>query len=567
MAKVKNIRRFVWFSMIITVIISGIPVWAEVSGPWNVLQEPGVLADGKELNTEALQQAIDKASSSGGGTLIFPAGIYLTGTLHLKNNVTLHLEPGAVLLGSPEIKDYPPIQVPFPTMNDPFYRHTLLYAENVSNVAITGRGVIDGQGGAPGFLRRSTKAPDRYMNRPSIIRFVNCNGVLLRDVRVKDAGFWVTHFLACDDVVIDGVNVESRTANYNNDGFDIDCCDNVRVSNCHINSQDDAICLKSTGQRVCRNVVISNCVLSSNCSGIRFGCEAFGGFEDIVISNITLNNVGASAIQLQVFDGGTLDRVILSGITMRDVNQGIFINVGHELYPIGIAESDLPLKHPDAIGKVRNIILRDILAEGVGHCLRQNVGGAENPSENKLACLICGMPESHLENITLDNIRMRFAGKGTAEDSAVDLSAVKTGFNAGSMGMTPAYGFYCRHVDNLLMRDIEVSYENDDLRPALFLEQCATVDLFNVNGIVHPSAGAFLRLRNINGAFIHGCRPKAMHAFLLAEGADSGEISLVGNDFRKVAAPITVAPGVPDGALTMTQCEWLPLNATDIERN
>lgn len=534
--------------------------WANSQGQWNVLREHGVRGDGNSLNTNALQQAIDKVSESGGGTLIFPAGTYLTGTLWLKNNVTLHLEPGAVLLGSPEIMDYPEIQVPFPTMNNPFYRHTLLYAEGVNNIAITGQGVIDGQGDARGFKRRSTKAPERYMNRPSVIRFVNCGGVLLRDVGVKDAGFWVTHFLACDDVVIDGVNVDSRTANYNNDGFDIDCCSNVRVSNCHINSQDDAICLKSTGQRVCRNVIISNCVLSSNCSGIRFGCEAFGGFEDIVISNITLNNVGASAIQLQVFDGGVLDRVILSGITMRDVNQGIFINVGHEMYPIGIAKEDLPLKHPETIGKVRNIVLRDILAEGVGRCRRQDVGGGGNMSENKLACLITGMPESHLENITLDNIRMRCVGKGTAEDAASDLSGVKTGFNAGSMGMTPAYGFYCRHVDNLRLRDIDISYENDDLRPGLFLEHCATVDVFNADGKVHPSVTAFMRMRNVSGAFVHGCRPKDMHVFLSVEGPDTSDISLAGNDFRKVPSPVIAAPDVPGDTVTLAHSEWIPIN-------
>lgn len=525
-----------------------------------VLKEKGVVADGTTLNTEALQRTIDGLSESGGGTLIFPSGTYLTGTLRLKDNVTLHLEQGAVLLGSPEIKDYPPVDVPFPTMNDPFYRQALVYAENARNIGITGTGAIDGQGDAKDFERTSTKAPERYMNRPSILRFVNCTGVRLRDVRIRDAGFWVSHFLACDDVVIDGVNIESRTANYNNDGIDIDCCSNVRVSNCSINSQDDAICLKSTGQRVCRNVVITNCVISSNCSGIRFGCEALGGFEDIVISNITLNDIGASAIQLQVFDGGVMDRVSLSGITMRNVNQGIFVNVGHEMYPIGIPEADLPVRRVETMGKVKNIILRDIQADGVGRCQRRDVGGGEHLSENNLACLISGMPESHIENISLEHIRMRFVGKGTAEDAASDLSAVKNGFNAGSMGMTPAYGFYCRNVNNLRMRDIEVSFENDDLRPALFLEQCADVDLFNVTGAVHPSAKAFLRLRNAGEVFLHGCRPPEQHVFMSVEGADTSGIALSGNDFRKIPQPVIVAADVPADVVTMERQEWIPVN-------
>lgn len=538
-------------------LLYSVPAWTDMPGQQTVLLQEGVKADGKTLCTDALQRTIDQLSASGGGTLVFPAGTYLTGTLRLKDHITLHLEPGAVLLGSPELKDYPETDVPFPTMNNLFYRHALLYAEGAVNIGITGSGIIDGQGDARGFKRRSSKAPERYMNRPSILRFVNCTGVRMRDVQLKDAGFWVTHFLACDDVVLDGITIESRTANYNNDGIDIDCCSNVRVSNCHIDSQDDAICLKSTGQRVCRNVVITNCVISSNCSGIRFGCEAFGGFEDIVISNITMNNIGASAIQLQTFDGGILNRVSLSGITMHNVNQAIFINVGHEMYPIGVAEADLPFKHPETIGKVRNIILRDIQADGVGRCARREVGGKERVAENKYACIISGMPESRLENITLEAIRLRCVGKGTAEDAASDLADVPNGFNSNSMGMTPAYGIYCRNVDNLRLRDLDVSYEHDDLRPALMLEQCADVDVFNVDGRAHAAAVAFLRLRNVRDAFLHGCHPTELHAFLSVEGTDTDDIRLAGNDFRTMTSPVILAPEVPPEAVSMERQDWI----------
>ena len=212
------------------------------------------------------------------------------------------------------------------------------------------------------------------------------------------------------------------------------------------------------------------------------------------------------------------------------------------------------------MGKVRNIILRDILAEGVGRCHRKAVGGEEELGENKLACLISGMPESHLENISLENIRMRFVGKGTAEDAASDLSSVKNGFNAGSMGMTPAYGFYCRNVDGLRMRDVTVSFENDDLRPALFLEQCAEVDLFNVTGVVHPSAKAFVRLRNVKEVFLHGCRPNGQHAFLSVEGAETSDVSLIGNDLRKIPQAVIVAPEVPAEAVTVERQDWIPVN-------
>ena len=518
-------------------------------GPAKPAPAAALVGDGTTLNTEVIQQSIDGLSAGGGGTLVFPAGTYLTGTIRLKDNVTLHLQAGATLLGSPHLKDYPETQVPFPTMNDAFYRHNLVYAEGARNIAITGEGRIDGQGGAEEFKRRTTEAPARYMNRPSIIRFVNCAGVRVRDVRIENAGFWVTHFLACDDVVIDGVTIESRTANYNNDGIDIDCCAGVRVSNCSINSQDDAICLKSTGNRVCRDVTVTNCVLSSNCSGIRFGCECLGGFEDIVISNIVMHEVGGSGIQLQVFDGGTMDRVTISGVTMRNVAQGIFVNVGHQLYTIGIPEEKLPVKRPETMGKVRNILLRDIQADGVGRFRGAGVGGDEHAEERKIACIISGMPESHIENVSLENVRMRFVGRGTGEDAQSSLSTAKNGFNAGSMGMTPAYAFYCRNVDNLRMRDVEVSFINPDKRPAFFVERCAKLEFSGMNGMVDPAAKAFLRLRSVADVFLHGNRPDEMSTFLLLEGADSNGVTLAGNDLHRVQRPVVAASGVPRGAL------------------
>ena len=484
-------------------------------------RDAGILGDGKTLETAAIQKAIDGLSASGGGTLYFPPGAYLTGTLRLRDNATLHLEAGAVILGSDDLADYPPVTVPFPTMNDAFYRHALIYAEDARNIAITGRGRIDGQGGAEGLRRKSTKAPERYMNRPSVIRFVNCAGVLLRDARIQNAGFWVTHLLACDDVVVDGVRVESRTANYNNDGIDVDCCSNVRISNCFIDSQDDALCLKSTGDRVCRNVTVTNCVFTSSCSGIRFGCEAVGGFEDITISNCVIYDTRATAIQLQVFDGGVMDRVVISGVTMRNVGQAILVNLGHEMYHIGIDEAELPVRRGAEPGAVRNIILRDILAEGVGRYRGASVGGEVTEMERRHGCIISGMPGHPIENLTLENIRMRFAGKGTAEDAANDLSQVKNGFNGDSMGVTPSYGFYCRNVRNLRMRDVETGYENEDVRPAVMVELAEKVDISGLGGMVHPSARGLLVLKNTRDALIQAA-PSGVDNYLHAEDGVTG---------------------------------------------
>lgn len=471
----------------------------KADGWFNVI-EHGVRGDGSVIETAEIQAVIDLCSERGGGTVLFPARTYLTGTLRIKDNVTLHLDSGAVILGSTDIKDYPEVEVSCPSMESAFFRHALVFADGAHNIGIEGQGRINGQGGSEGLKRQTKEAPGRYMNRPSAIRFVNCSGVRLRDVHIQDAGFWVNHFLGCDDVVIDGVNVESRTSNYNNDGFDIDSCSNVRMSNCYVNSVDDAICLKATAERPCRNVNITNCVLTSHCSGIRLGCEVIGGFQDIVISNVTIFDTYQSAIQIQSFDGGSMERISISGVTLHNVGHAIFVDVGLQLYKLGLTDEQMPAKRGTTMGAVRDIILRDIQGDGIGHYRGRGVGGAESVAERKLACIIAGMPESAIENLTLENVRLRFAGGGTLEDAKNDLSEVKTSFNCDNMGITPAYGLYCRNVKNLRLRDIDLSYETDDFRPAIVIEKAERVDLFGLQGMAHPDSGGFLKLRNVTGA-------------------------------------------------------------------
>ena len=482
---------------VLAMVLCMVSVSAIAEG-WANVKEHGVSGDGKTIETAAIQAVIDACSASGGGTVLFPAGTYLTGTLRIKDNVVLRLESGSVILGSTDLKDYPEVEVSCPSIESAFFRHALVFADGAHNIGIEGQGRIDGQGGSEGLKRKTTEAPGRYMNRPSATRFVNCSGVRMRDVRIENAGFWVNHFLGCDDVVIDGVTVESRTSNYNNDGFDIDSCSNVRMSNCYVNSVDDAICLKATAERPCRNVNITNCVLTSHCSGIRLGCEVIGGFQDIVISNVTIFDTYQSAIQIQSFDGGSIERVSISGVTLHNVGHAIFVDVGLQLYKLGLTDEQMPAKRGTTMGVVRNITLRDIQGDGIGHYRGRGVGGVESVAERKLACIIAGMPESAIENLTLENIRLRFAGGGTLEDAKNDLSEAKTGFNCDNMGITPAYGLYCRNVKNLRLRDIDLSYETDDLRPAIYIEKAERVDMFDLQGMAHPNSSGFMKLRNVN---------------------------------------------------------------------
>lgn len=515
------------------------------------LGQAGAHGDGVTLNTAIIQRAIDACSAGGGGTVRLPAGRYLTGTIRLKDHVTLHLDANAVLLGSTDLKDYPSIQVPFPTVNDAFFRHALVYAEGARHIAIEGQGCIDGQGASEGLKRRSDKAPERYMNRPSVVRFVECTGVRLSGIEIRDSAFWVTHLLACTDAVIDGVKVESRTANYNNDGFDIDCCENVRIANCSVNSEDDALCLKAGGDRPCRNIAVTNCLFSSHCSGIRFGCEAVGTFSDITISNCVIYDTRATALQLQTFDGGNLERVCISGIAMRNVGQALLLNVGYQLYTIGIPESELPVKRKGAPGHARDIIIRDIQADGVGRCNQPGPGGTPAPIERKLPCVVSGMPESPIEGLSLENIRLRMVGGGTAEEAATDLSAVPNKFNGDGMGVPPAYAFYARHVKNLRLRDFDVAYEKADLRPAFRLEQSSGIDASGLRGMAHADASALVALRDVQDVTVHGCQPEPLDTFVFAEGAGTRNIQIAGNHLTSVKRPVVSGPGLGKGAVIL----------------
>ena len=266
-------------------------------------------------------------AEAGGGIVSFPAGTYLTGTLFLRSRITCHLEAGAILLGSTDLRDYPAQTPEFRSYTDVNYvDKSLLYAENLRDIAIVGRGTIDGQGEADAYRKKP------YKERPYLIRMIECQNVTVKDITLRDSPMWVQHYLACVNVNIDGITVHS-IVNQNNDGIDIDCCDRVRISNCDIVSGDDAIVLKSTAPRPCQRVTISNCTISSHCNALKCGTESTGGFKDITISNCTVYDTRLGGLALELVDGGILDRVSVSNITMTNTGGAIFIRLGNRVGP------------------------------------------------------------------------------------------------------------------------------------------------------------------------------------------------------------------------------------------
>jgi polygalacturonase len=477
----------------------------------------GATGGGRQPDTKALQAAIDACASSGGGVVYLPEGRYLCGTIFLKSNISLVLATGSLLLGSANQADYPSVQPGLRSYTDVYVHQSLLYGENLDHVAILGNGTIDGQG---------AYFPGAYRTRPYIIRLVNCTNVEVSGVHLKDSPMWVQHYLACSDVHLHGLTVRS-VCNANNDGIDIDACERVLISDCNIVSGDDSIVLKSTTDRPCRDVTVSNCVLSSRSNALKLGTESVGGFQNITFSNCAIYDTRLSGIALETVDGAILENVNVSGITMRNVKSAIFLRLGSRARPAYEGA------HQPGMGAFQNVLITNVQADGA----------------DKAGCAIGGLPGHPIEDVTLRDIRIGFAGGGTKQDASREaLEAAEAYPEYNMFGTLPAFGFYCRHVRGLRFDQVQVSRENPDDRPALV---CEDVDRLTVSGFESPNSDPLLVLRNVKRALLFGNRaPEGNRIYLRAEGSGTRNIQLTSNDLIGCEMPVERGPGLsPDAVL------------------
>lgn len=499
-----------------------------LSGPSTAAESPektaifdvrsfGAVGNGTHVDTRELQRTIEACAAAGGGTVRFPAGTYLTGTLVLKSNVALWLEPGAVLLGSTDLHDYPPRTPAFRSYTDVNYvERSLLYAEKAERVSIVGSGVIDGQGGAKAF--QVARGRDGYKQRPYLIRMIECEDVTLRDVTLRNSPMWVQHYLACDDLLIDGITVDS-TVNGNNDGIDIDCCRRVRIANCRIRSGDDAIVLKSTAPRACEQVVVTNCVLSSDCNAFKCGTESTGGFRDIAVSNCVIHDTRLAGIALESVDGGTLEGVSISNIRMARVRCGIFLRLGNRARPY--------LASGPGGGGGTHQLEPGMTAPGIGRFRNVHIAQVSGDGADAIGCAISGLPGHPIENVRLQGIRLEFAGGGTTANVQRQIPEAAAAYPEYAMfGRLPAYGFYARHVRNLVLDGVELVLASPEQRPALVCDDVEILELTGWRAAGSP-ATAEIVLRNVKDAWLYGFRPSPASAALVrVEGAASQDICL-----------------------------------------
>jgi len=303
----------------------------------------GILGDGQHVETAAIQRAIDALHAEGGGTLVFEPGIFLTGTLFLKSRVTLYLENGAVLKGSPDIADYSTETHYQRYDSESHMDRCLVFCEGQTDVAIKGEGTIHGNGEA--FV----KARNPSGQRPMLLRFLRSTDITLEGIALEEPAAWCTAFIECQGIAARGLRITSTT-NGNGDGLDFDSCQDVTVSDCRFRTSDDAICLQnSVPGTSCRDVTITNCVLTSRWAGIRIGLLSSGDFEDVTVSNCIFHDMQCSGLKIQSTEGGAIRNMLFQNLVMRNVPRPIFITLNH--FHIG---TDAPMT-PPRTGTIENL--------------------------------------------------------------------------------------------------------------------------------------------------------------------------------------------------------------------
>ena len=427
----------------------------------NVVKDFGADNTGLQLTTKQLQKAIDSCAKQGSAKLFFPAGTYLTGTLILKSGVHLEFEEGVKILGSTKEKDYPVLYPQYKSNTDRQVNKSLFYAEKADGISMTGKATIDFQGADSVYFNTGNNDP----RRPFGIRFISCKNIYINNLQLINSPQWMQHYLDCENVLLENLNVFNH-AHQNNDGIDIDGCRNVYVRDCHVDSDDDAICLKSNGPASCENVLVENCIVSSHCNALKLGTETTGGFKNIIYRNckvvpsatgthhINGNETTITAITLIITDGGRMENVWFDNIEAENCVTPIYVTLGNR-----------SRKYTDAapipgIGSIENVRLSNIKAKGAG----------------PISSSATGLNNSYrIKNISLENISVELAHAGNKGDSNVDMNKLfrekKSIYPSPHVwGNLPSCGFYFRYIDGIKLKNVNVVLRCKDPRRKIIFE-------------------------------------------------------------------------------------------------
>ena len=472
----------------------------------------GATGDGKTIDTPSINKAIEAAANAGGGTVLFPGGTYLCYSIHLKSHVTLYLEGGAQIVAADPLPSgssggydaaEPNQWEKYQDFGHNHWHNSLIWGEGLENVSILGPGLIWGKGLSKGY------GPGPKAEAPGVanksIALKNCRNVILRDFSILKGGHFGILATGVDNLTIDNLKIDT-----NRDGMDIDCCRNVRVSNCSVNSPwDDGICLKSSyalGEARSTDIVtITNCFVSGSfelgalldatykrfpadfkvprTGRIKFGTESNGGFRNITVSNCVFD--GCQGLALETVDGALLEDVSITNITMRDISSApIFLRLGSRMRgPEGVP-----------VGTLKRIIINGIVCSN---------------SASKICSIISGIPGHEVEDVKISDMYLQYKGGGTKEMAGLTPPEKENGYpEPGMFGPMPADGFYIRHAKNIEMNNVEIAVLKEDARPAFVLDDVQGADFFRIKA-PHPSGVPTFTLHNVEDFSIARSKPVA----------------------------------------------------------
>lgn len=392
--------------------------------------------------------------------MVLGPGSYRCGTLFLRDNVTLHLEAGAGILGSPRLEDYPAPETSFVDAVGDIRGRALILAERVKNVGLSGEGVIDGNGGA--FLQGSTG----HASRPFLVRLVHARGVRVSDLQLRGSAAWTVHLLDCEDALVEHVVIDSRV-NENNDGIDIDSSRRVTVRHCKIFTDDDAVCLKATRREPCEDVHVHDCELSTECGALKLGTESYGDMRRVRIHDIHIRYAATCAIKVLSSDGACIEDVDIRNVRADLTTGPIFVRLGARgrTYAKGDA--------PKPAGRIRGVRIAGFKAK---------VFQPEAPSlqhftkaliapEAFSAVFMTGVPERAVEDVTLSDCEIELVGGYQGDVAGLcppeDAAMYPEHFY---FGVLPAAGAYLRHVRGVKFERVRLSLQKPDVRPLVATE-------------------------------------------------------------------------------------------------
>ena len=488
------------------------------------IHDYGAKGDGQANDTTAIQAAIDACHKDKGGTVLVPAGVFVTGTIELKSNVTFHISAQGKILGSAVGSQYyPAAAIPTSgewTMGDG--NTGLIFAANAENITIEGNGTIDGQGAQFHSAVRGTLPPSGISGnrRPHHLLFYQCKNLRIRDISLTAGAYHSVRVCVCSFVYIDGIRIYSRV-NSNNDGLHFISNQYVHVSNCDIQCQDDACALFGSN----KFVTITNCSFSTRWSVFRFG----GGYsENITVSNCIIYETYGCPIKMRCDARSRFENISFSNIVMNSVTGPISIGLGPQR-PLTAGEA------PQKPGIVRNISFNGIRATVVKPVPLPDVsfGSTYNPGEIFSCIILNGMDEGFLENISFNDVHVIFPGGGTAEHAAVR-NVPKIASEYYAIGVPPAWGLFARNVRGLTLNNVRFEVATSDLRPAIVLDHISDAAVSNISTDGVQEAESVCRFIECNDVLLSAVRllsPAAV--FLQTEGAASNRIKIDGGDISK----------------------------------